>query len=154
MYGTILVGTDGSPTASLAVTRAAELAAATGAVLVICSAYRPVPSDRLAVQRTDAPSDIAYAVNPAEEVEVLLAQAKEMAEQRGAHEVRTIGVTTPPEEALLDVAGRIKADAIVVGSQGMVGARRFLLGSVPNRVAHHAECDVLIIKTDEARPER
>ena len=41
-----------------------------------------------------------------------------------------------------------RADLIVVGNQGMTGARRFLLGSVPNRVAHHTPCDVLIVKTD------
>jgi nucleotide-binding universal stress UspA family protein len=150
MYGTILVGTDGSATASLAVARAADLAACSGAALVICSAYRPVPADRLAAERTQVPDDVAFAVTPSEEVETILAAAKELAEGRGATQVRTIGVTTAPEEALLDVAGKVKADVVVVGSQGMAGARRFLLGSVPNRVAHHAECDVLIVKTDEA----
>jgi nucleotide-binding universal stress UspA family protein len=132
------------------VARAADLAACSGAALVICSAYRPVPADRLAAERTQVPDDVAFAVTPSEEVETILAAAKELAEGRGATQVRTIGVTTAPEEALLDVAGKVKADVVVVGSQGMAGARRFLLGSVPNRVAHHAECDVLIVKTDEA----
>ena len=36
----------------------------------------------------------------------------------------------------------------MVGNQGMTGAKRFLLGSVPNRIAHHSPCDVLIVKTD------
>jgi nucleotide-binding universal stress UspA family protein len=151
MYRTILVGTDGSPTASLAVARAADLAIATGAALVICSAYKPVAPDRLDAERRDAPPDVAYGVSPSEEAETILAAAKELAEGRGAEDARTIAVSIPPEEALLDVARRISADAIVVGSQGMAGARRLLLGSVPNRVAHHAGCDVLIVKTDGAK---
>ena len=39
------------------------------------------------------------------------------------------------------------ADLIVVGNKGMTGAKRFLLGSVPNKVSHHAPCSVLIIRT-------
>jgi nucleotide-binding universal stress UspA family protein len=34
-----------------------------------------------------------------------------------------------------------------VGNKGMRGAKRFLLGSVPNKVAHHASCDVMIVRT-------
>lgn len=49
--------------------------------------------------------------------------------------------------ALIDVAETTKADLIVVGSRGMTGAARFLLGSVPNRVAHHAPCTVMIVRT-------
>ena len=39
------------------------------------------------------------------------------------------------------------ADLIIVGNKGMTGAKRFLLGSVPNKVSHHAPCSVLIIRT-------
>jgi nucleotide-binding universal stress UspA family protein len=39
------------------------------------------------------------------------------------------------------------ADLIVVGNKGMTGARRFLLGNVPNKVSHHAPCSVLIVRT-------
>ena len=38
-------------------------------------------------------------------------------------------------------------DLVVVGNKGMTGARRFLLGSVPNNISHHAPCSVLIVKT-------
>jgi len=48
------------------------------------------------------------------------------------------------------VATDVSAGLIVVGNQGMTGARRYLLGSVPNRIAHHAECDVLIVSTGNA----
>lgn len=148
MYENIVVGTDGSPTASKAVSRAADLATACSANLVIVSAYRPVPDQRLRNERAGAPQDLAYVVNSREEVDHLLLQAKHLAESRGARNVRTDAVDAGPPEALIDTAEGTGADLIVVGSQGMTGAKRFILGSVPNRIAHHAPCDVLIVKTD------
>ena len=148
MYATIVVGTDGSSTASKAVARAAELAAAAGAKLIIVSAYRPVDRARLEAERAQAPSDIAHVINPEEDVEAHLDAAREIAEGCGAAQVRTLPVDAAPADALLDAAEQAGADVIVVGSQGMAGAKRFLLGSVPNRISHHAPCDVLIVKTD------
>ena len=43
-----------------------------------------------------------------------------------------------PADAILDVAEEQEADLVVVGNKGMTGAKRFLLGSVPNKVSHHA----------------
>ena len=150
MYRTIVVGTDGSKTASLAVGKAAQLAASMQAKLVVVTAYKPLPDDRVASQRADAPDDVAWAVNPAAAAQGVLDEAASIAAGAGAENVQTLAVTSPPEDALLDAAERLRADAIVVGSQGMAGAKRFLLGSVPNRVAHHATCDVVIVKTDAA----
>jgi nucleotide-binding universal stress UspA family protein len=150
MYATIVVGTDGSPTASEAVSRAADLAVQAGAKLVIVSAYRPIDKARLEAERSSAPADIAYVISPQEDVEAHLRSAADLAKERGVAEVRTLPVDAAPAEALLDTAEQVKADVIVVGSQGMAGAKRFLLGSVPNRISHHAPCDVLIVKTDHA----
>jgi nucleotide-binding universal stress UspA family protein len=148
MYSTIIVGTDGSQTAGKAVTRAADLAAASSASLLIVSAFRPVPPERLRNEKTGAPEDLSYVVNSREDVDHLLSVARKLAESRGASDVRTEAVDSGPSEALIDTATRIGADLIVVGSQGMTGAKRLLLGSVPNRVAHHTPCDILIVKTD------
>ena len=52
-----------------------------------------------------------------------------------------------PAETILDAAEEEAVDLIVVGNRGMRGAKRFLLGSVPNRVAHRAPCNVLIVHT-------
>ncbi|HEV2685574.1 MAG TPA: universal stress protein, partial [Actinomycetota bacterium] len=52
-----------------------------------------------------------------------------------------------PAETILKVAELEDADLIVVGNRGMEGPSRFLLGSVPNVISHHAPCDVLIVKT-------
>jgi nucleotide-binding universal stress UspA family protein len=50
-------------------------------------------------------------------------------------------------DALLDVAEQVGADLLVVGNRGMTGARRFVLGSVPNEVSHHSPCSLLIVDT-------
>jgi nucleotide-binding universal stress UspA family protein len=52
-----------------------------------------------------------------------------------------------PADALLHVADEQDADLIVVGNKGMTGAKRFLLGSVPDKISHHASCSVLIVRT-------
>ena len=52
-----------------------------------------------------------------------------------------------PADALIGAAQDIGADLIVVGSRGMSGMRRFILGSVPNRVSHHCPCSLLIVDT-------
>lgn len=52
-----------------------------------------------------------------------------------------------PADAILDVAEEQNADVVIVGNRGMTGAKRFLLGSVPDKVSHHAPCSVLIVRT-------
>jgi nucleotide-binding universal stress UspA family protein len=62
-------------------------------------------------------------------------------------EVNTHSREGDPADAILDVAEETGADLVVVGNKGMTGARRFLLGSVPNKVSHHAPCGVYIVRT-------
>jgi nucleotide-binding universal stress UspA family protein len=51
-------------------------------------------------------------------------------------------------KALIAVAEEQDADLLVVGNRSVSRASRFLLGSVPNKVSHHAPCSVLIVRTD------
>ena len=67
--------------------------------------------------------------------------------RRAGVEVETFARQGDPADAILDVAEERGSDLIVVGNKGMTGAKRFLLGSVPNKVSHHAPCSVLIIRT-------
>ena len=143
---TIVVGTDGSDTAAEAVRQAAELAGAIGARVHLVCAYEAVPESRLRAERLEVPQDLQWTVNPREDVERLLQDAA--ADVRGAGvEVETLAREGDPADAILDVAEQRGADLIVVGNKGMTGAKRFLLGSVPNKVSHHAPCSVLIIRT-------
>jgi nucleotide-binding universal stress UspA family protein len=148
MYDAIVVGTDGSTTATFAVRRAAELAATQPqSRLHLVSAYRPVSSGRLESERSEIPSDLGWKVSPSEDADKILERGKEIAAESGATDVRVHALDVPPADAILDVATDVGAGLIVVGNQGMTGAKRYLLGSVPNRIAHHADCDVLIVNT-------
>lgn len=146
MFDRIVVGTDGSETAGEAVRQAIELARLTGASLNIVSAFAPVSSRRVQGEQQGAPADIQYELNPREDVNIVLDAAAGQAKQEGI-EVQTHAVEGDPADGVLDVAEQTKADLIIVGNKGMTGARRFLLGSVPNKVSHHAPCSVMIAQT-------
>lgn len=148
MYQAIVVGTDGSATASEAVRRAAALAAGLGVPLHVVSAYRPV-----AVLAGGAPPEMPMPATVLAECEAAMASdANDIIEHAVADltqaGVRAVGHAVPgaPVQAIMTVAAVEGADLIVVGNKGMHGARR-LLGSVPNAISHAATCDVLIVAT-------
>jgi nucleotide-binding universal stress UspA family protein len=147
MIRSIVVGTDGSDTARKAVQEAADLAAQLGAEMDIVSAYAPVSNQRLREEARQVPEDLQWMVTPREDVDAKLRDAKELAEGAGVRSVNVHPREGDPADAILDVAEERSSDLIVVGNKGMSGAKRFLLGSVPNKVSHHAPCSVLIVRT-------
>jgi nucleotide-binding universal stress UspA family protein len=148
VYTSIVVGTDGSPTAARAVEQAAALAALTGATLRLVRAYRPPsramtfgPESGYAVAQGHGRWDDEVHV----EVQAMLDELAAKLTNEGLT-VTTHAVPRAAADALMEVADRCKAELIVVGNRGMTGVRR-VLGSVPNGVAHKAECDVMIVDT-------
>jgi nucleotide-binding universal stress UspA family protein len=146
MFTSIVVGTDGSETAGKAVLQATELARQVGASISLVSAYEPVSGKRLRDEKREVPKDMEWMVNPREDVEATLKDAAEEVERAGV-KADTFAREGDAADAILDVAEETHADLIVVGNKGMTGTKRFLLGSVPNKVSHHAPCSVLIIRT-------
>ena len=146
MFRSIVVGTDGSETAREAVREAVGLAAALGASIELVCAYEPVAGQRLREQPREAPREEQWMINAREDVEATLREAAGEVEAAGVP-VTTYAREGDPADAILDVAEERGADLVVVGNKGMTGAKRFLLGSVPNKVSHHAPCSVLIIRT-------
>jgi nucleotide-binding universal stress UspA family protein len=149
MFNQIVVGTDGSETADVAVRRATGLAEMTGGTLHIVSAYRSVSLGSVAAATTaGAPAVDIENVN-----QVLAAEGQQVCE-RAATDGRQRGVKVElhpmagdAADAIVGVAEDVGADLVVVGNRGMSGARRFLLGSVPNKVSHHCPCSVLIVNS-------
>jgi nucleotide-binding universal stress UspA family protein len=142
VYQTIVVGTDGSDTATKAVAKAATIARRMDARLYVVTAYGTKSVDTSA----EPPTDLEWLASAGVRADILLRQAIATYEETGlAVEARArIG---EPASVLIDVAVEVNADLIVVGNKGMTGMARFLLGSVPNKVVHHAPCDVLIVRT-------
>jgi nucleotide-binding universal stress UspA family protein len=144
MDDSIVVGTDGSETAKQAVAEAVRLAKALGAHVHIVSAFEPVRGAKI----SGAPEGAAkvWAVHPDDAVEGILSEATVGVRMAGV-QATPHAVQRDPADALLGVADEVGASMIVVGSKGMHGARRLALGNVPNKVSHHARCNVLIVAT-------
>lgn len=143
MYASIVVGTDGSTTAEKAVSHAARLAAMSGAHLHVAMVTPRIP---LLVAPDMVVASAEWSEATTQSTALALANAAEIAEGAGA-EVSTHALAGEPADALLSLCEDVDADLLVVGNRGMQGARRFLLGSVSSRCAHHADCSVLIVQT-------
>jgi nucleotide-binding universal stress UspA family protein len=152
VFTRIVVGTDGSASASIALDKAIELARTTGAVLHVVYATRPVSAMNLGAASEFAMASPMSVVldQSVEEARRVCENAAEMVKQAGVA-VETHHVAGDAADALVRVAQDAKADLIVVGSRGMSGARRFALGSVPNKVSHHCPCSLLIVDTTAAK---
>jgi nucleotide-binding universal stress UspA family protein len=149
VYRTIVVGTDGSSTADRAVDVAGGLARVCGAAVHVVTASRPVRATVMAGAAAMAPPLPSPAWLGDDErvaAEEVVRRAGERLAQAGvsASAVARLG---EPADALLAMAEEVEADLIVVGNRGMTGMRRYLLGSVADRVAHHAPCSVHIAHT-------
>ena len=145
----IVVGTDGSATATEAVRRAVEVAVAEGACLHVVTAYRPKISRGAAADAEGLPDALQWRSSPGEVAERTAAAAAETAAAVGI-EVECHAQPGDPADVLVDVVGRVGADLLVIGNKGMRGAGRMVIPSVPNRVSHRATCDILLVDTSAA----
>lgn len=143
--GSIVVGTDGSERSAGALDRAGELARLLGVKLHIVSCY---------AKSSDGVSGVAARgfVIALDEQDGARARAQHNVD-RAQQRLAPVGVESEthvwpaePADALVQIADEQQAQMIIVGNRGMTGTGR-VLGSVPNRVSHHAHCDVLIVRT-------
>jgi nucleotide-binding universal stress UspA family protein len=140
MPRSIVVGTDGSEAAQEAVRQAADLASREGARLHLVAAY-PDPQvlrEKITGGATTQPVDLRG-------VAIAVLKRAEHRVPKGV-ELETHAREGDPAEVIIQVANEQQADLIVVGSSGLTDIRRFLLGSVSNKVSHHAPCSVMIVR--------
>jgi nucleotide-binding universal stress UspA family protein len=141
MFDVILVGADDSATARRAVEAACEITAMSKGTLHIVTAF-----DQLATVVIGTSSEFKN-VTSGDDGEALLQTLSFIAKK---HDVQPVlhSAKGDPSDILISKADEVGADLIVVGNRGMKGVRR-VLGSVPNSVAHGANCSVLIVDTTE-----
>lgn len=142
MFSSIVVGTDGSPTAEAAVERAATIARESGGTLHLVTAFQNRTGSMSVPMAATAAADSGVGSSLSEKVctDMVQEAAANLADVR----VETHVAGGDPADVLVDVAKEVESDLLVVGSKGM---NRRIFGSVPNSVAHNAPCDVLIVKT-------
>ena len=148
-YKLVAVGTDGSSSATSAVTRAAQIAADAGSKLLIVCAYEHArhagARDQAEAER--ALGDEAYKIIGANPAEEKLRDARDVARRAGADEVNTVAVEGEPVQAICDKVALHHADLVVVGNKGLASFAGRLLGSVPAEVSRRSPTDVLIVHT-------
>jgi nucleotide-binding universal stress UspA family protein len=144
----ILVATDGSEEAKLALTTSADLAKSTNSELHIAYVFPTT------VQR---PFPNPITARPAEVLEHELEEAMDQAQSfldREVEQVKGEGVKVAdthlvrgrPDRELVHISEEIDAGLIVMGSRGLGGVRRALMGSVSDSVVRHAHCPVLVVR--------
>ena len=143
MFRTVVAGTDGSPRAERAVQEAIDLCKSEGARLHLVAAFgdherhwESIPTSR----------EVAV-VDLRSVAESILSRNARKAEEQGI-EVEWDAREGTAADAIIDAASAVDADVIVIGNKGMTSRKRFLLGSVPEKVSRHAPCSVMIVNTD------
>jgi ubiquinone biosynthesis protein len=124
----VLVATDRSETAEVAVSWAAEMATRYQAELVL-------------VQIVVPPNEVDPTVTAA-----LAKHARDLAGERGR---AVVAIHEDPARAIVQAADEEDVDVVVVGNVGMSGRKEFLLGNVPNRVSHLTRKTCVIVNTRE-----
>jgi nucleotide-binding universal stress UspA family protein len=159
MARTIVVGTDGSEPAEKAVREAIDMASREGARLHLVTAF-PDPQilhERTTLWTNDPKGMVASGGDrgDARSVTVDLREVAESVLERAARKARSQGVDVQTHvreghaaEVIIEIANHERADLIVVGSRGLTGIKRYLLGSVSNKVSEHAHCSVMIVRAD------
>jgi nucleotide-binding universal stress UspA family protein len=145
-YRTIVVGTDGSDSSYVAVEKAAALAGAADATLVVACAYYPT-DDRDVAAAADVLKDEAYQVRGSAPTNEILRTARDKATALGAKNIVERSIVGEPVDSLLALVKEVEADLLVVGNRGLNTLAGRLLGSVPSDVARKSRCDVLIVHT-------
>ncbi len=145
MFSKILVGTDGSATADAAVSHAVALAERLGSELLVATAYRGASGTGSPFGREEGHAGVEIARSVLE---------REVERHGDRLRLRPVLREGHPADVLIDVAEEEDVDVVVMGNRGMTEAKRFLIGSVPNNVSHHAPCHVLIVHTSWAEGAR
>ena len=138
----IVVGTDGSPGAEAAVQKVIELARGSGATIHVVCAYPGTSTlERITMTARTDPADLRGVA-----ADVLARDERRFRE--AGFEVEKHVREGDPAHVLIDVASENGADLIAVGARGSAGVRRFMLGSVSSKLAHHAPSSLLIVRQE------
>lgn len=131
----ILVGYDGSDYSRAALDTGIEVANALGDELLVVVAYEV---NRFGSEVQD------YAKALREQADKRVRLATDQAAGRGA-KVEVEIVEERPADALVDVAAREQARAIVIGSRGEGPLKGAIVGSTPHKLLQIAACPVLVV---------
>ncbi len=145
MFDKILVPVDGSDTCSKIYSVAQDFHNRYNSILILVHVddtsviqnYVNYPSPGLSIQ-----------LDGAERSARILKEASEQLDVPDTH-MKITYLTGEPASAILDVAHQENVDLILICTHGLGAAKRFLLGSVTDRVVHHADIPVMVLRQDK-----
>jgi nucleotide-binding universal stress UspA family protein len=138
----IVVGTDGSHGSEATVRKVIELAQGSGATVhLVCAIPTPGTLERLGMTSRQESVDMRGVAAD------VLARDERRLEDAG-FAVQTYARAGDPADTILDVAAEADATLIAVGARGHSALRRFMLGSVSSKLAHHAPTSLLIVRDE------
>lgn len=144
----ILLATDGSKESRLALTTAADLAKGTNSELHVSYVFptavqRPFPNPITSRPAEMLEHELEDAMKQAQE---FLDKQVEKVKEEGVSVAEAHLVRGRPDREVINLSEEIGAGLIVMGSRGLGGVRRALMGSVSDSVVRHAHCPVLIVR--------
>jgi nucleotide-binding universal stress UspA family protein len=139
---TILVPTDFSEDAESALAQASDLAQRFGAKLCLLHVYTLTP---YAVAPWNGGFGAEFVIEIRKGAEKAIEEVRQRA-ARGGLKVEALVEEGSASSAIVDVARRLPADLIVMGTRGRTGLAHVLLGSVAERTIRTAPCPVLTVK--------
>ena len=145
----ILLATDGSGDADLAARTAVDLANSTNSELHVVTVAPGVPDPAYGVHeasfRYETYEEVAEAMRK-DAQEVIDEQVERVQEAGGKVAEAHLITGGRKDQAIVRLSEEIGAGLIVMGSRGLSGLRRALMGSVSDSVVRHAHCPVLIVR--------
>jgi nucleotide-binding universal stress UspA family protein len=138
----VVAGIDGSEQSRHAATVSADIARRNGATLHLVTIVRPPEGWWGIVGSPPTPSALSKSLTDAQrEILDSVVAALDLTDL----EVIQVEDVGDPARMLLDYANKVDADVMVIGRRGAGLIERIMLGSVANRVAHDAQCPVLLV---------
>ena len=145
MIQKVLVCSDGSEPALKAVAATADLAKLLRSEVILLHVFEVAAPPSLMPAESGFSTEAAAPPSQEAQDALVSKSAAPLVSAAVAFIDRRI-ISDSAEESILELAEKEQVDLIVLGSRGLGAVRRFLLGSVSDRVAHHAHCAVLIVK--------
>ncbi len=144
MFKRVLVAVDGSPPSTAALTRALEIVKAFNADLIVVTVYDTTPVIGVGFDYGYMQTQFIEAAKA--QAEKAIADARELIERAGAKAETRIIESHRTWSGIVDTAIASQVDLIVMGSHGLSGLDKLVMGSVTQRVLQHTHLPVMVVR--------
>ncbi|MGP8126153.1 MAG: universal stress protein [Nitrososphaerales archaeon] len=146
VFRKVLVAFDGSKDSVKAIELSCSIAGRYGSTLIVVHVYSTVLPPYTGVTPMPIPELEGVTAVSKERARGVLAHGMELAEARGVKASGELIEAGSAVQGIIEFAAQEKVDLIVVGTRGMTGFKKLILGSVSSGLVSHSECPVLVVR--------